>query len=138
MRRSGRVGFCANLTEMRQNNLNRNGRMSSFAGVTVSAGKRWCRQASNDTAINKGKRGLSSRVDARSSLRMGSGLARSRHGSWLAMQCEPLLLTRAPALLMSAEHCPPLPPDGARAPPPQLLCFTQTDQTPATNREILS
>ena len=39
MRQSGREWFCANLTEMRQNNLNRNGRGISFAGVTMSAGE---------------------------------------------------------------------------------------------------
>jgi hypothetical protein len=43
--------------------------------------------------------------------------AAAETGDCLAMQCEPLLLTRAPALLMSAEHCPPLRPDHARAPP---------------------
>jgi hypothetical protein len=82
---------------------------NSFASVTESAGKRWCRQASNDTAMDKEKRGFDG-----SSLRVSrtSWHAAAETGDCLAMQCEPLLLTRAPALLMSAEH--------ARAPPQQV------------------
>jgi hypothetical protein len=86
----------------------------SFASVTESAGKPWYRQASNDTAMNREKRGVGCRVDMRSSLRvsrMSWHAAAAETGYCLAMQCEPLLLTRAPALLMSAEHCPPLRPD---------------------------
>jgi hypothetical protein len=52
----------------------------SFASVTESAGKPWCRQASNDTAMNREKCGLTGRVDARSSLRVDELACSSRDG----------------------------------------------------------